>query len=796
MKFSYFGPLAHLVLVGLVLIHSGQAIANPFESTEPAVIETVLVTSQKREQNVQDIPVAISVIGDTEIERRSITDLIDLSSQLSSLDTTQQVSEFATTFSIRGLGTSGLNAGLEPSVGVFIDDIYQSRPANVIGDLLDVRRVEVLYGPQSTLFGKNTAAGVVSVVTRGPEKEPRYELGLGAGSYEQKIIQATATGPITDELFYRLSASHHQRDGYYENTYDGSELNDRDRWAVRGQLLFEPGDDLSLRFIGSYDSVDELCCAAPFYENQPYNAAVIDALGGSAINADPYSRKVAINDQNRYQHDQMQLSLTANWSGETIDVTSISAYQRFDMTADVDLDFTDLGITGVPTRNEDDNTAFSQELRINSAANQSLSWLGGLYYSYQDFDLDQSSVFGQDARAFFDVLTTSLAGGTPLVGPSPLTILEQAVLGLPADTFFANGQGVQAAAYDMSSESIALYGQIDWQVTDRLTLGGGLRWTYEEKKLDAQYTINDTFSALDLSPGGDIAAISPLFTLLSPLQFYPPADNQNEERSEADLSGHINIGYQWHDYANVYSSLRRGYKSGGFQVSSSIPVNGLEFDEETVDLVEVGLKLESPGRNWRFNSAVFYQQVDDYQVFVYDGTTTEVSNASDVEISGIEFEGGAQLTGQLYVDVNATYLDAEFKNFNNGPCPMAAGAQYCDLSGRPLPGIPDWTASTSLTYLMTIDQLRIYSWLQYSYKGDRYTAPDLDPVSHQDSVSIINASVTVLGSTEAWQLIFWGKNITDEEYTDSMFDSNGLPGNHNGYPGDPRTYGMTIKLVH
>lgn len=782
--------------VATLLALPTELLATITDNTGPIIItEEVIVTAQKREQDRQHVPLAVSVISDNALLRSGISDLPGMRTQVPSLNVIQSGSVLATTLSIRGLGTSALNAGLEPSVGVFIDDVYQSRAANVMGDLLDVKRIEVLHGPQSTLFGKNTSAGIISIITRPPEKEQGYTVSLGLGNYNSQHLQGSTTGPLSDQLFYRLSASSHQRDGFYQNTFDGSDLNDRNRWVVRGQLLFEPEDDFSLRFTTEYDAIDELCCAASFYRHQPQNAIIVDWLGGSEINTNPYSRKIAVNNKTGYEHNQLRLSLKADWEPGAVNITSISAWQDFELEAGIDSDFSDLDLASNQSIRRDNNTVLTQELRVSSNTGHSLQWMTGLYYFHQDFDHRQSATHGGDMRTFLDVFTTALVGGTPFLDTSPISVLEQAVLALPANTLIADGDGVQNAVYDLTTQSTAWYGQTDWQMTEKLIFSTGLRYTYEEKSIVAKYLINAPFSALDLSPGGAIVSINPAFSLLAGLQLFPLVDDDKQSRYDDNFSGSITLAYQFNDAANLYSSYRRGFKSGGFQVTSFIPDSGIEFDEEIVDAIELGLKLEGADQRWRANMATFFQAVSGYQIFVIENNTSVVSNASDVDISGVEFESMLQINKHISLDISATYIDTEFVDFSNGPCPVFILSQSCDLSGKSLPDVPNWTASTAVNYSLNINRFTVHSRLQYFYKGARYVAPDFDPAAEQGSARLLNASISLSDKNGAWELSLWGKNLTDEEYTDRMFDSAAFPGDHNGYPGDPRTYRLTLSLA-
>jgi len=773
-----------------------ESSADPLQNelSDDERLEVITVRAQKRPQALQDVPLALTVINAESLAPSQLKDLLDLSDQVPSLNIIQQGTVSATNLYIRGLGSSASDAGLESSVGVFIDEVYQSRAANVMSDLVDIEQIEVIRGPQSSLFGKNTSAGVISIATKRPLDTASYFSQLTLGNYGSRQLTAVATGPLSDPLSYRISASRHRSEGFFLNKDDGSEINNRDRWGVRGQLLFEADEKLSLLFTANYDEVDELCCAASFFRHQATNAVVLQLLGGSEIGTDPYSRQVSQSNEPYYQHEQMRLSLKADWTGEISKLTAITAYQGFESKTGGDADFTTLALTSPHTRQVEEQRVFSQELRWSSIGEGTLQWIAGAYYLNQRFDLRHHYFYGEDMRPYVDVFTSLLAGAVPLVGLSPLAVFEQFVLAYPPNSFFAEGQGLQSGKYELGTESLAVFGRADWQASDKFTLGVGLRWTQEEKHIDARYQIDDDFSALDLSPGGPILAINPMFSSLSALQFFPPVEDQQHARTKSHLSGSVDLASRINEHFNVYSSLRRGFKSGGFQVTSFIPRSGLEFDDERVSSLEVGLKLNNPNNTWQANLSAFSQRVEGYQLYVIENNSTAVKNASDVDIRGVELDWVQQLNRQFTFTLSATYLDTEFIKFDNAPCPFGSITLYCDLSGQALPSVPRWASSATATYRHTIKSVELQAWLQYAYKGKRFVSLDRDPVSEQGSVGLVNASVALAIPGSAWELSFWGRNLSDEHYTESMFDSVVLPGDQNAFPAAPRTFGLSLTL--
>lgn len=794
-KLAYnHGWLALEVFISILIYLFNPLMVSASTNESLYSLEEITVTAAKREENRQNIPIAVTVIDPELLSKYGSPDLLSLSNLTPSLTAEQRASPSASTFFIRGLGTSVVNAGLEPSVGVYIDDVYQSRPTNVMNDLLDLERIEIIRGPESTLFGKNSSAGVISLITKKPSNYKEGNFSITAGDYGARQVRASIAGPITKKINYRASMGWHERDGFYESGRPSPDLNDRNRYAVRGQIGFSPYPDLSFLLSIDLDELDEGCCGSASYTHLPQSALLVNLLGGTPVNQDPFSRKITYDNPVAYQHDQLRLTLKSEWQRESSLFTAITAWQDFEMQATIDGDFGDLNLNGEGSRRKDRDRVFSQEFRLRSSDEGDLQWITGFYYSHQRLSHQQNALHGRDVRTLLDGVITGLTGGTPFVDPSLISLLEQAQ-SLPSGTYLAEGDGVQKAAFKLNAESVALYGRADWQFSEKWSLGTGLRWSYEEKQMDANYLIDAPFSALDLSPTGAIAAINPIFTLLSSLQYFPPVEDDQQSRHVDKILGDISLQYQWRENLNIYSSLRRGYKSGGYQLTSFIPDNGqIEFDEEIVDMLELGVKFENPARTLQANLATFIQKVDGYQVLARDGNTMFVSNASDVVISGAELETSWRLSNHLTLRSQATYLDAEYKDFEQGLCLASVRTPECDMSGESLARVPHWTSAVVVDYSRQLNHYLLNASIQNTFKGSRYAMENKDPKSKQGSYQIMNASVSVTDLASNWSLVFWGRNIGDEEYTEVMFDSVYFFGDQGGYPGDPRAIGVTLMF--
>ena len=371
----------------------------------------IIVTASKRSQTLQDTPIAVSVTSAADLQNAQIRDLIDLQSAVPSLRVSQLQSSANTNFIIRGFGNGANNPGIEPSVGVFIDGVYRSRSAAQIGDLPNVERIEVLRGPQSTLFGKNASAGVISIVTQKPQYEFGGSVEASYGNYDAIVIKGDITGPISDKIAFSIGGNYNRRDGYAQDVNLDTDVNDRNRWGVRGQLLFEPSDALSIRLIGDYDKIDENCCIAGNVIAGP-TVAITNALaGGTSVDANnPFSYRV--------YNNFLSSNLIKNYGGSgqidydlgNMSLTSISAYRQVRADTNQDSDFTSADLIGQKSDDTAINT-FTQELRLASDFDGPLNFLVGGYYFNEKIKQHSQIYFGDDFRDYGNALIQAASGG-------------------------------------------------------------------------------------------------------------------------------------------------------------------------------------------------------------------------------------------------------------------------------------------------------------------------------------------------------------------------------------------------
>ncbi|WP_084390991.1 TonB-dependent receptor [Novosphingobium capsulatum] len=458
---------------------------------------TIVVTATKRAASLEDVPVAVSVASGEAIARAQIRDLKDLTSLVPSLSMQQLQSPANVNIYIRGFGNGANNSGIEPSVGVFVDGVYRSRTAAQIADLPDVEQVEVLRGPQSTLFGKNASAGVISIITRLPQFTPGADFEASYGNYNAQVFKGLVTGPLTDTLAVSVAAGRNRRDGFIVDPDSGQRSNGRNRWFVRGQALWQPGDDLSLRVIGDYGLIDEVCCAPVNVQSSAATQAVL-AIGGKVNAPDAiYADQAWWNFDSTNRIANYGFSGQLDYKASRFKLTAISAWRRLTSATNQDSDFTSGQMLA---RNAQDLTlsTFTEELRLATDLPGPFNALAGVYYFNETLDQRNAIAFGQDMRAYANLLVQGASAGALSV-----PLLEQVLGGLEGDParyagrFFAGGQGSNER-YRLRNQAFSAFFQGDLKLGGALTLTAGAAFTSDTKRYTIAGTTTDAFAGVDL----------------------------------------------------------------------------------------------------------------------------------------------------------------------------------------------------------------------------------------------------------------------------------------------------------
>ncbi len=798
---------------------AGVASAQNAQDQERATtVDEIIVTAQKREQSLQDVPIVVTSLSQEVLEDAGVRDIKDLQILTPGMTVTSTTTEASTTARIRGVGTVGDNPGLESSVGVVIDGVYRSRNGVGFGDLGELARIEVLKGPQGTLFGKNTSAGVINIITEAPSFTPEFNAELTTGSYGTLGASGSVSGPLTDTLAFRVYGARRVRDGFYDvNLGDGPRtLTDdanQDFYTVRGQLLWLPNDNTSVRLIADYSARDEYCCVGVQVRTGPTYPFIDGTSAGTGQTPPaagfgrlPFSRTAFSNRDTGQTIDDKGVSLEINIDmpdmGATL--TSVTAARSWATVNGLDNDFTGADIA---YRLEDGDFGttidnFSQELRL-AGGNDMFEWLVGAFYTTEDIDRNDSFYFGADyAPVLSFQLSAAINAINPLVPVSPsiipcFTTTAQTAVGLQSclgsggavfntGPTFAASQSLEDV-YSQSTKSFAVFTNNTWHVTDQFDITMGLRYTEDNKDLTG---LQRNVGSQHLTCAAALGNAATITTVLGSsasavlgrmcLPWSNPSYSNraiNESHDDGEFSGTIKAAYRLNDSIMTYASYARGYKSFGYnmdRVQSGItPVSSLYFPSENVDSYELGVKATLFDRTMLLNVTYFDQTFTDFQLNTFLGTAFVVESIPELTsrgidadmvwfspVEGLSFQGGV------------TWTDAEYGVFTAAD--MAIPANFPGLSL--LPGArpsfaPEWSSTLSMNFERSIGNgMRFGFSLAGKYSSEYNTGSDLLPYKMQDAFSVVNGRVTLGTDDDRWTLEAWAQNLLDEEYVQVAYN--------------------------
>lgn len=763
--------------MGLALAMSGGALGQPAQAQ--ADNEGIVVTARRVQEQAQDVPIAISVIGGVELAEAGAFNV----NRLKELVPTVQFyssNPRNSAVNIRGLGAPfGLtNDGIEPGVGFYVDGVFNARPAVATLDFLDVAQIEVLRGPQGTLYGKNTTAGAINITTRRPSFEPQGEAEISFGDYGFVQAKGSLTGPITADIAGRLSFSATQRDGFLYNTTTQDDLNDLNNIGLRGQLLFDAGESVNFVLAADYTRQRPEGYAqvpvgvAPTLRaaNRQYPQIAAD-LGYAPPSWDPSDRLTDTDSPHRSYQDVGGVSLTAEWDVGPGRLTSITAWRFWDWDPSNDRDFLGLPITTVST-NPSEQRQWTQEVRYAGDIGEHLGFVAGVFAFRQTVHTTGAQEHGAAAARF--LLNPSSPGwDTP-------GLLE--------------GYGRET---DIRSEhdSVALFGQLEWQATDNLRLLPGLRVNYDQKAVDYLGTI---YGGLQTN---DPALIALQRSVLAPQQYAAEADDTND-------SGQITAVYDVSDGLNIYATYATSFKSVGLNVDG-VPNDALGnpalsaaiVAPEEVRHVEIGFKSE-PAPGVTANLTIYETTIQDYQAQVVNASVGVLrgylANADEVRVRGAEFDGRARVSDNLTLYGALAYTDGIYVSFPDAPAPLegAGGPQVVDISGERLPGISEWAGSIGGEFTQAGQLLgrdgEYFLALDASFRSGFSSSPTPSQYLEVEGYGLLNGRLGFRAGS-GWDIYVWGRNLTDKDYFEFLSAAPGGSGLYVGYVGDPRTYGVTLR---
>ena len=763
-------PLALLLAGSASWTHSYAAetqVPTPVAAGKPAAtssqLETVTVTTRRREESSQDVPTPMSVVSGQNLETQRVYRIQDLQQLVPSVNVAYMHAR-QSSVSIRGLGNNPASDGLEGSVGLYIDNVYLGRPGMAVFDLMDIEQLEVLRGPQGTLFGKNTTAGVINISTRAPTFTPERSIETSVGEDGYFQTKGTISGPLNDELAGRFSAYRTRSDGDIKNEYNGHDLNGGSREGFRAQLLFKPNEDFNLRWIGDYNEEDSSAGTRVLYNTGPtingvnlYSARAA-AAGATLVNCS--HRKVNLDNDQHVTVHQGGTSVEANWTlPSDFTLTSISSYRFWNFTPK-----NDDGLNVPATYNAGvsvEDKQYSQEFRLASPKGEFFDYVVGAYYFGSDLDNKSFAYYGPQA----DIWNGTPRGALANVGS------------------VGNGH--------IKTDSFALFAQGTWHLTERLDFTAGVRGTYEEK---SAWVTRD-------APVGGAAVTGAAATARRGRTGAYDSGDLNQYSSSP--SGLLNLSYRITDDVLGYATLSHGEKSGGVNLAvGSAPTAGADsllIGTERANNAELGFKSTLWDHRLQLNANVFWTQVNAYQTNAYDDVNRVqyLTNAGSVRSRGVEFESTIVPLRGLTLNFNGSYNDVSYLSYKDAPCPpeisQAPGAPAsCDLSGHQVVGASKWIGNANGEYKWNLDNgFEPYVTGSYAFRSKAVGTVEDSDYGQIPSYAVVNLSTGLRGDFNQgqWDISLWLKNAFDKTYYTTLWT--GGNGGYEGLLGTPRTLGVT-----
>lgn len=766
-------------------------------------VEELVVTARRRAESIQEVPLAVSVLSAARVEDAGAFTVGRLQ-QLAPTFQYYSSNPRNTTVNIRGLGAPfGLTSdGFEQGVGIYIDDVYYARAASATFDFLDINQVEVLRGPQGTLYGKNTTAGAVNITTNQPTFEFEGKAEVTAGNLGFKQAKAAVSGPLTDTLAARLAVSTTNRRGTIWNVTSGNWVNELDNLGVRGQLLYQPNDNLKVTFSGDYSEQDPECCAQIYVRTGATQrplarqyAALAEAQGYTVVSTNPFDRITDVDASLNAGNKLGGASARVVWNVGPGTLTSVTAWRFWDWKPENDRDFLGLSIVS-KSQNPSQHDQYTQELRY-TYGGEKLDFVVGAFGFYQRIDTQGTEENGPASSRW------------NLTGP------------LANDPSVLNGLVARNTQY-LKNTSLALFGQASWKLTDALTIQPGVRLNYDKKEGYYQRLVFDGQGNPVLFGQTDPIKVAQR-GVLAPQESAP-------DFSDTNFSYDLTVSYRFAPDVLGYATYAKTFKTGG------VNQNGLPTDAagnpileagtikpESVHHLEAGLKTEFWERRAVLNLAAFRTTIEDYQATVTNGQLGVLrgylANADKVRTQGFEFDFSVRPNARFNAYANGAYTDAKYVRFDDAPCPpeLAGGTTVgagqtpsapgtpgglspanCDISGGRLPGVSKWSfaygaeANTPLTVFGREGQT--YIGFEGSYRSGFSSNPSPSAYTNVKGYALANFRAGVR-TGDGLDLFAWVRNAFDEEYFEQLALGPSNTGLIVGQPGDPRTWGVTLRAA-
>jgi len=740
----------------------------------------ILVTARRRTESSQDVPIALSVVGAEQLDRTGDFTL----RQIQQLVPTLQVFSFNprnTNINIRGLGSNVAltNDGLENGVGFYVDGVYYGRPGQSQFDLVDLKQIEVLRGPQGTLFGKNTTAGAINITTQTPSFTPEFSGEANLGDFNYHQVRASISGPVVpDRLAVRLSVADTHRDGFLTNRFNGSLAQDYDNFTIRGQLLFTPTSRLSFRVIGDWSNQNQrfvLNVPVGYFTTYANGAAIPNTILQRAqranyalLPANPFAR---IGDSDSpYQARQRSYGVSGevNWTLGNATLTSITAYRWWDWDPANDGDGTGLPVTTI-AQQVNRQRQFSEEVRLASNGYNRIDYVVGAYYFWQTVRGYGTSAYGAAAANWF----------LPTV---PASVSNAALNGFRTDSISIP-----------NTKSVAVFGQADWHITSSLTLTGGVRYTHEDK---------DGIFSQAWTGGTDITTLPPALqpTVIAIRNGFNPRASYTVQSSDDSVSGLVTLNWKPARDILLYATYSHGSKSGGLNLTQAIAAPRV-VRPEAVDNYEGGFKTQLFDRKVTWNGAIYLTIVSDYQAAITElgpPVLQYIANIPRVRSRGVETDVSFAPTRHVNLTGSLAYTDATYRVYTNAPqSPEQLNLSPTqDLSGAQLAGIPKFTYSLGADLAQPIGRVsgrdaELYAHGDFSHRSSFNTSSTNSLYAQVPAYGVLNVRAGLRIGNGLWDMSIWARNVTNENYYQTLSATNF--GYVTGILGEPRTIGGTFR---
>ena len=788
--------ISPFVFAAVCMLAAGGT-ANAQGSEVTRTLEEIVVRAEKRSaQSVQNLPLAVTVLDNKAIRDANIDTIMRLTDLHPSVFFDQAHSFQNSSLKVRGIGTFGNGRTFEGAVGVFVDGVYRTRSGMALAELLDIDQIQILRGPQGTLFGKNTVAGAVSLESIRPDTTATSGYAtVRFGNLDTRYFNGAINLPVSNTVAVRVAGVTHQRAGSITSPDNGDEYNSVDRYGVKAQVLFEPSDTFSGLLIADYAKSDADCCWATANVFDGPTAALIDTYGtlnGLTFIPPPIAeeeRLQSLNVRPAEIIDDAGLVLNLNWTlGETelVSITGYRDWKHEHVNADPDFVPADLFILQEPT----EISTFSQEINWSvplgtPGSNGETDLLIGGYFATEDFTSDRSAETGADADNYLNALISDGAGSVACLPPIADVdcLFPTGIEALLPDGEFSNEY------YFQDTKTYGLFAHARTRLTDRLRLITGIRFNREEKDggVDNRFWYDSAIVRAALEAAGVPDDGTPRNGLDLTGTVYSPSFTDRTRDDE--VTGTLSMQYDASDEVMMYVGYRRGFKAGGVNLFREGAItNTTTYAPEFVDQFEVGLKADYWDGRARSNLSIFSSRFDDLQFNFFTGLEFRTENVGEAKSEGVELENYFQLTDNFRADVSITYLRARFTKIDN---------PFIDyLEGRDTPRAPRWSGTSTLVYERPLTgRFNLFARAMFSYTGEHFVGADVPNEPKIDAYWLADANLGVKTDDGQWEVTAWCTNCTDETYRTIFFNSTFQPGSFTSYLNTPRLYGVNLRYA-